>query len=89
MNAKIFYPVAALVALLLIALSFVWPQGLGLPSPAPFGHAQELPDYYRMVRERDARRAKQAAEKAAQKVERDKEAAATSMVSEAANSANP
>ena len=59
MNAKIFYPAAAL-----IALSFVWPQGQGTVSPAPFGHALETPDYYRMVRERDARRKKQAEDRA-------------------------
>jgi 1-acyl-sn-glycerol-3-phosphate acyltransferase len=64
MNAKIFYPAAALIALLMIALSFVWPQGQGTRSPAPFGHAIETPDYYRMVRERDARRHKQAVERA-------------------------
>jgi hypothetical protein len=72
MTAKIFYPAAALIALLMIALSFVWPQGLGQKSPAPFGHALETPDYYRMVRERDARRHKQAADR----VERDKITAA-------------
>ncbi len=66
MNAKIFYPAAALIALLMIALSFVWPQGQGTRSPAPFGHAIEKPDYYRMVRERDARRQKQAEERARQ-----------------------
>ncbi len=64
MNAKIFYPAAALIALLMIALSFVWPQGQGQRSPAPFGHAIETPDYYRMVRERDARRKKQAEDRA-------------------------
>ncbi len=63
MSDKIFYPAAGAVALLLIVLSFVWPQGLGLPSPAPFGHAVELPDYYRMVKARDIRRAKEAREK--------------------------
>lgn len=60
---KIFYPAAAVIAVALIALSLVWPQGLGMPSPAPFGHAIELPDYYRMVRERDARLARLAKEK--------------------------
>ncbi|ESQ86329.1 hypothetical protein AEAC466_03775 [Asticcacaulis sp. AC466] len=64
MNAKIFYPAAALIAILMIALSFVWPQGQGQRSPAPFGHAIEKPDYFRMVRERDARLKKQAEDKA-------------------------
>lgn len=61
---KIFYPAAAVIAVVLIALSLVWPQGLGMPSPAPFGHALEMPDYYRMIRDRDARQAREAKEKA-------------------------
>ncbi len=40
MSDRVFYPLAALIALALIALSLVWPQGLGAPSPAPFGHAE-------------------------------------------------
>lgn len=35
---RIFYPLAALAALGLIALASVWPQGEGDRSPAPFGH---------------------------------------------------
>jgi hypothetical protein len=31
-------PLMALAALAMIALAMVWPQGLGRPSPAPFGH---------------------------------------------------
>ncbi len=65
MSDKIFYPVAALIAVALIALSLVWPQGLGKVSPKPFGHPIILPDYYRMVRERDIRHAREAKEKAA------------------------
>jgi hypothetical protein len=67
MSDKIFYPLAAVVAIALIALSLVWPQGLGRISPKPFGHAVIEPDYYRMVRERDARKAQEAATKAAAK----------------------
>jgi hypothetical protein len=65
MSDKIFYPFAALVAIALIALSLVWPQGLGQVSPKPFGHPVIMPDYFRMVRERDARKARETAEKAA------------------------
>ncbi len=65
MSDKIFYPVAALIAVALIALSLVWPQGLGKVAPKPFGHPIIQPDYFRMVRERDARHAREAAEKAA------------------------
>jgi hypothetical protein len=64
MPDKIFYPAAAIVAILLIALSFVWPQGQGMISPAPFGHKIELPDYFRMVRERSIRHAREAQHKA-------------------------
>ncbi|MBV8682331.1 MAG: hypothetical protein JO111_05625 [Caulobacteraceae bacterium] len=37
MSDRLFFPLVALIALALIALSLVWPQGLGAPSPAPFG----------------------------------------------------
>ncbi len=61
---KVFYPAAAVLALLLIAISIAWPQGLGKPSPAPFGHAVVMPDYFRMVHDVEARRKRQAQEKA-------------------------
>jgi len=32
-------PLLALAAVVLIGLSLVWPQGIGAPSPPPFGHA--------------------------------------------------
>jgi hypothetical protein len=38
MPDRIALPLLALVALAMIGLSLVWPQGLGRPSPAPFGH---------------------------------------------------
>ncbi|MBP2157512.1 MULTISPECIES: hypothetical protein [Asticcacaulis] len=75
---KIFYPAAAVIAIVLIAISFVWPQGLGAPSPKPFGHAIELPDYYRMVRERDARLAREAKEKEEARAKAAAEAASAS-----------
>lgn len=86
MNAKIFYPAAALIALLLIALSFVWPQGQGARSPAPFGHAVEKPDYFRMVKERDARRKKQAEDEAKRQADL---ADASAAAAEASASATP
>lgn len=39
MKDGIFYPLAILAGLAMIALAMVWPQGLGTTSPAPFGHA--------------------------------------------------
>lgn len=65
LDDKIFYPLAAVVAVLLIALSTVWPQGLGSRAPAPFGHAVVLPDYFREQKEAEIRAAKKAADRAA------------------------
>jgi len=36
---RAFYPLAALLAVALIALASVYPQGQGARSPKPFGHA--------------------------------------------------
>jgi hypothetical protein len=38
MSNPLYFSLAALMALLLIALGLVYPQGLGARSPAPFGH---------------------------------------------------
>ncbi|MDC7684000.1 hypothetical protein PQU92_11985 [Asticcacaulis sp. BYS171W] len=70
MNDKVFYSVAALIALGMVALSLVWPQGLGVRSPAPFGHAIELPDQVRAERERAERKEKRHAEEAAERAAR-------------------
>ncbi len=37
MPDAIAFPLLGLLAASLIALAMVWPQGLGAPSPAPFG----------------------------------------------------
>ena len=37
MPDRLFYPLAALLAVGLIALATVWPQGQGARSPKPFG----------------------------------------------------
>jgi hypothetical protein len=39
MSDRVFFPLMALVAVLMISLSLVWPQGAGRRSPRPFGHA--------------------------------------------------
>jgi hypothetical protein len=36
---RVFYPLAALLAVAAIALASVYPQGQGARSPKPFGHA--------------------------------------------------
>jgi hypothetical protein len=38
---RLYLPLLGLAAIGAIALSLVWPQGLGARSPAPFGHAPE------------------------------------------------
>lgn len=35
---RLYFPLLGLAALAAIALSLVWPQGLGDRSPGPFGH---------------------------------------------------
>ena len=72
---KIFYPAAALLALLLIAFSITWPQGLGTRSPAPFGHPVVMPDYFRMIHDQQERKIRQEADKVArQKAQADAKA---------------
>jgi len=41
MADRYFYSLLGLIVAGMIALSFVWPQGLGARSPPPFGHALE------------------------------------------------
>jgi hypothetical protein len=38
MSDRVFFSLAALLAVLMVALAAVWPQGLGARSPGPFGH---------------------------------------------------
>lgn len=40
MRDRVFFPLMALLAAAMIALALVWPQGMGAPSPAPFGSEQ-------------------------------------------------
>ncbi|ESQ90077.1 hypothetical protein ABAC460_09930 [Asticcacaulis sp. AC460] len=88
LDDKIFYPLAAVIAIALIAFAMSWPQGLGTRSPPPFGHAEELPDYYRMVKERDARLKREAVEKEERRAQQASEASvASSVISEVADSA--
>jgi len=41
MSDRFFFPLMTLVAVLMIALSLVWPQASGRRSPKPFGHATD------------------------------------------------
>ncbi len=38
MSDRIFFSLAGLAAVLMVALALAWPQGLGKRSPPPFGH---------------------------------------------------
>ena len=54
---RLYMPLLAAAAVLVIALAMVWPQGLGDRSPAPFGHTpvQQTPEMKAaMKREHDA-----------------------------------
>ena len=42
MISRLYLPLLGLATVAVIALSLVWPQGLGARSPAPFGHTPEL-----------------------------------------------
>ena len=45
MSDRLFYPLAALVAVAMIALGLMWPQGFGARAPGPLGHPVVVPDY--------------------------------------------
>lgn len=84
MNDKVFYTGAAVIALLMIGLSLVWPQGLGVRSPAPFGHEVVLPDVVRAQREKAERDARRKGEQAAQRAAKAQAAAEASAASASA-----
>ena len=43
MSDRLLFPLMGVLALAMIALALVWPQGLGTRSPGPFGHAPRQP----------------------------------------------
>ena len=43
MRDRYILPLLALVAIAMVALAFVWPQGQGRRSPDPFGHPMATP----------------------------------------------
>jgi hypothetical protein len=64
---RLYLPMLAVAAVLVIALAMVWPQGLGARSPGPFGHTpvQQTPEMQaKMKRQHEAaqERAQQARE---------------------------
>ncbi len=50
MSDRLFFSALAAAALLTAALALIWPQGLGLRSPPPFGHAVADPNPKKPVR---------------------------------------
>lgn len=60
MSDRLFYPLAALAAVLMVALGLVWPQGFGARSPRPFGHEVQVPDYVLAERRKAAEEAAKA-----------------------------
>lgn len=64
-----FFGGLAAIALTMIVLAALWPQGIGTRSPPPFGHKVVIPDYVRIDEKkaktrRDILRAAEAAQKA-------------------------
>ena len=43
MSDRVFFSLAALIAILMVALALVWPQGQGARSPGPFGRPLAQP----------------------------------------------
>ena len=65
MSDRIFLPLMTLVAIAMIALAMVWPQGYGARSPAPFGSTpiQQTPEMRAKI-EREKASARRRAEEA-------------------------
>jgi hypothetical protein len=45
MSDRVFFTSAALLAVFMVGLALVWPQGEGARSPGPFGRAEVTPAY--------------------------------------------
>jgi hypothetical protein len=59
LSDRVFYPGCAGLAVLMVALALVWPQGEGARSPAPFGHAATIPTWVDAKKRRDETRARE------------------------------
>jgi hypothetical protein len=69
MSDRIFMPLMTLVAIAMITLAMVWPQGYGARSPAPFGSTpiQQTPEMRAKI-EREKASARRRAEEAVRAV---------------------
>ena len=43
MSDRVFFSLCALLAILIVAVALVWPQGYGARSPGPFGEPLKQP----------------------------------------------
>lgn len=57
MSDRLFFATALVVAVLVVTLAIVWPQGYGRPSPAPFGGPVRLTDASRRDLAKEAAKA--------------------------------
>jgi hypothetical protein len=56
---RVFFGTSAGLAVLMIALALVFPQGEGARSPWPFGHTVVIPSYVAAKKKRDEAKARQ------------------------------
>lgn len=59
LSDRVFYPACATLAVLIIALALVWPQGEGDRSPWPFGHTPTVPSWVVAKKRREEMKARQ------------------------------
>lgn len=69
MSDRVFYPVVAAFAALMILLALAWPQGLGAVSPGVFAQPVQIPDVVRMERDKAARQKTHAADQVRRQAE--------------------
>ena len=59
LSDRVFFPVCGALAVLMVALALVWPQGEGARSPWPFGHTATIPSWVAAKKRRDDMKARQ------------------------------
>jgi hypothetical protein len=59
LSDRVFYPACGALAVLIVALALVWPQGEGARSPWPLGHMATTPSWVAAKKRRDEMRARQ------------------------------
>jgi hypothetical protein len=59
LSDRVFYPVGVTLAVLMVALALVWPQGEGARSPWLFGHTATIPSWVAAKKRREEMRAHQ------------------------------